>query len=167
MMKFTIFSLALLISTPTLSQALSVTHSFSDGTIARAEQVNKNFSDVVNGVNAIVYVEEALVPGHVAVGFKALNAARSSNYLNGDEKTGAYLTAFGYNALSANTTGYRNVANGNGAMQNNTSGKDNVAVGQSALKYGVSGNDNTALGALALINNNGNENTAVGRAAQF
>ena len=47
-------------------------------------------------------------------------------------------------------------------MYLNETGGSNVAVGSSALYLNASGEGNTAVGALAMVNNGGNYNTAVG-----
>ena len=83
--------------------------------------------------------------------------------------------------LSDNTTGSRNTANGEFALGSNTTGSDNTATGAEALYNNTTGADNTATGALrsrttplasrtqlpgaALLNSNGDNNTAIGTAA--
>ncbi|MCQ4138766.1 MULTISPECIES: hypothetical protein [unclassified Chryseobacterium] len=94
-----------------------------------------------------------------------------------------YNSAFGYKALSSNTTGYSNTALGNlaltknttglgntavgtDAMKENTIGTDNVAVGQASLRSNTSGIDNVAIGNGALLSSNSaNYNTAIGFSA--
>ncbi|MES2995127.1 MAG: hypothetical protein V4681_03795, partial [Patescibacteria group bacterium] len=63
------------------------------------------------------------------------------------------LSAFGYRALSANTTGLSNDAFGFQALRRNTTGTDNVAVGDSALSQTVTGSNNVAVGYQASTNN--------------
>ena len=59
-----------------------------------------------------------------AVGFQALANATDNGVLAN--------SAFGYQALLANTTGVRNTAIGTLALANSTSGNDNIAIGSSA-----------------------------------
>lgn len=70
-------------------------------------------------------------------------------------------TAFGTNALTANTTGTDNVAIGNGSLATNITGAYNTAIGTSALAANTA-NGNTAIGFNALTTNTGGDNTAVG-----
>ena len=75
-------------------------------------------------------------------------------------------TAFGTNALSANTTGANNTANGISALFANTTGDQNTASGKDALSANTTGSNNTASGKDALYSNTtGSNNTANGLAA--
>jgi hypothetical protein len=77
-------------------------------------------------------------------------------------------TAFGINALIANTTGSANIAIGQNALLTNTTAGSNTAVGVSSMRINLTGGSNTALGAESLrFNVNGNNNTAIGRNALF
>jgi trimeric autotransporter adhesin len=79
---------------------------------------------------------------------------------------GCSNTAFGYEALDANTTGSDNTACGAFTLINNTTGGFNTAVGSAALESNDLGEENTATGASALISNTGgNMNTANGALA--
>lgn len=62
-------------------------------------------------------------------------------------------TAFGSQALKADTTGYSNSAFGNGALRSNLSGYQNAAIGQNALAANTTGFNNMAIGTVALSNN--------------
>ena len=74
-------------------------------------------------------------------------------------------TAFGINALKANTTGNNNTAIGDDALQANTTGSNNTAIGTNALQTN-NGSVNTAIGYLALRDNTtGANNTAIGEGA--
>jgi hypothetical protein len=76
-------------------------------------------------------------------------------------------TAYGDNALSANTTGTNNLAFGNNALQTNISGSFNLAVGSNALLNNKA-NNNMAVGASAMQNNQvGENNTAVGGSSLY
>ena len=70
-------------------------------------------------------------------------------------------TAFGRNALQANTTGNQNCAIGQNAQYSNTEGTNNTALGLSALLSNITGSNSTALGQNALYNNTGNLNTCL------
>lgn len=92
------------------------------------------------------------------------NTTGGSVFLNGDEvaalgsittkfgwrahpaNTGYANSAFGANALFANTTGYRNTAYGVFSFTNNTTGARNTGVGVHAGDANTTGNDNTAVG---------------------
>ena len=72
-------------------------------------------------------------------------------------------TAYGYDALTSNTTGAYNVGVGFDALKLSTSGQFSTAVGYSALSSNLIGSTNTAVGALALQKNvAGISNTAIG-----
>ena len=68
--------------------------------------------------------------------------------------------------LSANTSGYVNLAVGSGALNANTTGAANTAFGINSLNSSTSSNYNSAFGYQALIGNTeGSDNTGVGKAA--
>jgi hypothetical protein len=83
--------------------------------------------------------------------------------------TGSYSNtnvSFGYEALSANTSGTYNTAGGYSALKNNTTANYNTAFGANALTANLTGNENTAIGEAALASNEGGrENTAIGTGA--
>ncbi len=93
-------------------------------------------------------------------------AVGSSALANNNGTTGGPLnTAAGYNALTANTTGYSNTAVGAQALESNQSGAGNTAVGSGALDLST-GNYNTSIGyATVQSGNSGNYNTALGAEA--
>ncbi len=96
-----------------------------------------------------------------AFGYQALKA----NTAIGDD-TGTANDAFGYQALTANTTGAQNAAFGNSALLNNTTGDGNIAIGQLTLGYNTTGQRNTGIGLNAgVFNVTGGDNTSVGYAA--
>jgi len=139
-----------------ISQAITVTHTFQDATTANAAEVNQNFTDLINGVDAIVRSDNALF-NTATGGFALLN-----------NTTGGFNTASGYQALSSNTEGESNTASGYAALYTNTTGIRNTASGNYALFNNITGNHNTAVGRAALTNNTeGFSNTASGMDALF
>ena len=54
------------------AQPLAVTNTFSNNTVADATDINQNFTDIVNGVNAKI-TSLADSPFSTAVGFEALH----------------------------------------------------------------------------------------------
>ena len=94
-------------------------------------------------------------------------------------------TAFGKNALIANTTGANNTSVGFESLLNNTSGGNNTSVGYRSLYSNTTGTSNTANGIFSLygntsgisntaygwgslaLNNTGIFNTAIGESAMF
>ena len=76
---------------------------------------------------------------------------------------GAANSAFGQNALNANTSGASNSAFGETALQHNLSATGNSAFGSTALTQDTTGSENTAVGFGALATNTtGANNTALG-----
>jgi Chaperone of endosialidase len=80
--------------------------------------------------------------------------------------TGVGNSAFGRNALTANTMGSSNTAVGSAALATNNTGSNNSALGQDALVLNTSGASNSAFGRDALFtNDSGAFNTALGHNA--
>ena len=71
-------------------------------------------------------------------------------------------TAFGFDALLNNTSGYSNTAIGRNALRNNSSGNRNTAIGYQALITNTTGYCNTAVGFQAGYLFNSSNLTAVG-----
>ena len=135
-----------------------VTHSFSNNSVANADEVNQNFTDIVEGINSRLMVDLDF-PQNVAVGFNALSSVNDSIF------PGTENTAIGYLALSKTIEGYHNTAMGYEALCNNLGGIKNTAVGSFAL-HQANSLYNTAVGWGALRNTTGGEsNTALGYAA--
>ncbi|MDC0411218.1 tail fiber domain-containing protein [Luminiphilus sp.] len=156
MTKVILATFFLVFTSNAISQAITVTNTFVDGQTASAAEVNQNFTDLINGVDAIVRSDDAL--SNTATGAFAL--------LN--NTTGGFNTASGYQALSSNTEGESNTASGYAALYTNTTGIRNTASGVFALFNNITGNDNTAVGRAALYNNTeGFTNTASGMDALF
>jgi len=75
-------------------------------------------------------------------------------------------TAYGFNTLAANTTGFRNTAIGSSALDENTTGNINTAIGFGAMGEAISASNNVAVGKSALLNNlNGHYNVVLGNDA--
>ncbi|HZR81810.1 MAG TPA: tail fiber domain-containing protein [Candidatus Binatia bacterium] len=84
------------------------------------------------------------------------------------ENGGGNNTAYGFDALSRNTTGANNSAVGASSLATNSTGENNTATGVNALFFNTTGNANTAHGVDALFNNDtGGHNTADGLNALF
>jgi hypothetical protein len=93
---------------------------------------------------------------NTAFGFRALQAGLLP-------ASGQRNTAFGSQALAANTSGADNTAIGAGALTSNTTASFNTAIGYGALNANTTGTDNTAIGYGALNKNNtASKNTVVG-----
>lgn len=112
--------------------------------------------------------------GNTGLGYEALKVNQGSNnsafgYSALSANTsGYYNTAVGQQALYLNTTGHENAAIGQGNMYSNISGAYNTSAGDKALFYNVSGNNNVAIGYLAAENNTtGYSNTAIGTSALY
>ena len=80
------------------------------------------------------------------------NSAFGANALKANT-TGDSNSAFGTNALTANTTGWNNNAFGAFALTSNTTGLFNTSIGDYSMQFSTTGQWNTALGASALRNN--------------
>jgi len=122
-----------------ISQAITVTHTFQDATTASAAEVNKNFNDVVTGVNAIVQKDAQF------------NTATGADLLQ-FVTTGEANTANGYQALFNLTTGNNNTASGGKALFNNTEGNNNTAIGVDADVTTGALTNATAIGYKAKVN---------------
>ena len=87
----------------------------------------------------------------------------------GGSGNGSNNTAIGYGNLTANTTGYQNIAIGQNALQaNKPTGSQNVAVGSLAMIANTTGSYYSAVGENALGNNTtGYDNFAFGLRALY
>jgi len=106
--------------------------------------------------------------------FTLLSAGRAAAQIGNNTKfgTGALITpssnsladsAFGFEALSANSTGSFNTASGLQALGANGTGSHNTASGASALRFNTTGTRNTAYGNEALVSNTtGTNNIGIG-----
>ena len=139
------------------AQPLAVTNTFSNTTVADADQVNQNFSDIETWINGYIIVQGA----NTALGYQAL--INTNTLANG---SGDYNTAAGASALRDNTTGPFNTAIGAGALLVNATAGSNTAIGVLALSSNQLGDENTAIGARTLLSNvYGRYNTAIGSGA--
>ncbi len=94
----------------------------------------------------------------------ASNSAFGSQALYANS-TGANNSAFGYNALRTNSTGSKGSAFGSGALYTNLGGLNNSAFGYQALYANANANYNSAFGYMALSGSTGNNNSAFGMEA--
>lgn len=91
------------------------------------------------------------------------NTSFGKGTLNSGSFSGIENTAFGTNALNANTSGQGNTGVGINSLLNNLTGNWNVAEGWNTLNNNSSGTHNVAVGCTALgSNQTGNDNTAIG-----
>ena len=118
-MRFLI--LLLFFASSVSAQPLAVTHTFSNNTVADATEINQNFTDIVNGVNARLKTDNGS-PYNTAVGFESLS----------NTTTGSYNTASGSSALFSNTTGSQNTAIGHGANVTAVNLENATAIGYNA-----------------------------------
>jgi hypothetical protein len=118
-------------------------------------------------------------------GTSETNAFLGKDVFGNLNNAGNQLTAMGWRALYANTTGYANTAIGTTAMTSNTRGNNNTAIGADALFSNTTGITNTAIGLYAsrsnttgagnvslgvdtnIYNTTGNGNTAAGTQALY
>ena len=102
---------------------------------------NSTQGDIV----AVGYLAAAALTGNNQTTVVGSNAFKSSTLANGD--------AFGYQALTANTTGSNNSAFAYRALYSNTTGASNSAFGNGALYSNTTASNNTAVGYQAGYNN--------------
>jgi len=112
---------------------------------------NSTQGDIV----AVGYLAAAALTGNNQTTVVGSNAFKSSTLANGD--------AFGYQALTANTTGSNNSAFAYRALYSNTTGASNSAFGNGALYSNTTASNNTAVGYQAgYTNSTGTRNTFIG-----
>ncbi len=112
-----------------------------------------NTTDVILDVNGYFAAESYAGNESTAVG-------------SGASALGNENSAFGFDALSINSTGAQNTAMGALALSTNASGHNNVAMGFGALASNTTGSANTALGTQALLTSQiGVDNIAIGFSA--
>ena len=124
-------------------------------------------SDTSAFYSAVQFTASISVDPDATINGLTVGKGGSSNYYN---------TAFGINALYANTTGSANVGLGYQALYTNSSGANNVAIGSDALRSNTTASNNVAIGYHTLYNTKPvtnedgtittpNDNTAVGTEA--
>ena len=90
------------------------------------------------------------------------NVALGDQALDDGSLSGAYNTAIGHKALTANTSGASNTSVGRTSLVSNATGSNNTAVGMDSLAN-VTGSDNTAIGKDAGKQiTSGQKNTIIG-----
>jgi hypothetical protein len=95
---------------------------------------------------------------NTAFGYHALN----SNIVS-EADYSTFLSAFGWGALTSNTTGWGNTAHGAGSLYSNTTGDINNGLGVFSLISNTTGAFNTAIGSFSLSGNTtGSFNIATG-----
>ncbi len=99
------------------------------------------------------------------IDYVSSKANTSFGYLAMKSNTAAGNSAFGYQSMPANTSGFANTAMGQYSLNLNVDGNSNTALGSEALRQNVSGFFNTSVGQASLAGSKGNDNTAVGRYA--
>lgn len=143
----------------TLSQAtgyLSLDKSF-----VLPNTINSTIGVIYKNANRFIhdYVPVGADGWNTFVGINAGNFTMTAPF----SYNSSYNSAFGYQSLSSNTTGYFNTAMGFNSLYLNSTGYWNTAVGSSSLATNSSGYENTALGLGTLyLNTSGYDNTAIG-----
>jgi hypothetical protein len=134
-----------------------------NGTAASAPAGAAGYARIANDLGQLTFFANgAYFPIGFGAGGSTTNTAAGLAAL--DSNTGTNNTAFGNNALTANTTGVENTATGSNALAANTTGCQNTATGANALAANQTGVANTAAGFNALAaNTTGNLNVAIGR----
>ena len=96
---------------------------------------------------------------------EVVSSLTNTTFGNGQSITssGTYNSAYGFNALHANTSGNNNTAIGAYTLNTNTFGMNNTGIGYNSLNSNTTGQYNTAIGNNSLnANTLGQYNTAVG-----
>jgi hypothetical protein len=173
---FSIIALSVLASSLASADEVVIPHTFSNGQVADATDVNANFKALADESNTNNTRIGVLEGGKFTTPFLSLsNNDKGTNSTLFGYEAGFNLavaseknSAFGYKALSFNTTGNANTATGSLALYFNTTGSDNTANGNQALQSNSTGEGNTANGSQSLIfNTEGRNNTANGRKALY
>lgn len=149
-------------------------YAIDEQTVLQASSTNKTTA-VGQGALAS-YISQSATAGETAVGYQALGNATSSpdDTAVGYQalKSSAVLlsgggnSAFGWTALTVNSTGSNESAFGNVALSKNTTGGSNSAFGSNALANNTTGASNVAMGFNAKgANTTGGNNVAIGIAA--
>jgi len=144
------------------------------GGVFRLEATTTSTTGVITkGANRFIHnFQHPTGGGAVPVGLNTFVGELAGNFTTGSTATETYhssaLTAVGYQALQANTTGYYNTASGYQALYTNSTGSSNTASGTQALYTNSTGSSNTASGYAALnANSTGSYNTANGYLALY
>lgn len=177
-MRFSSWIILILIFTFSATYADPVTapNTLSNGTVADADDVNANFTALVDESNENDIRIGLLEDGKFTTPNISLsnNDAGINNTLFGVgvggniASGGRYNSAFGHQALFSNTTGSYNSAFGRSALYQNTTGDFNTASGYQSLYSNTTGSRNTASGYRSLYNTTtGDSNTASGFQALY
>ena len=126
-----------------------------------AGNINDNIV-IGSGFSANTTGDRSVVMGYGALAvMSTVSRSTAVGYRVGANST-IEITAFGYRALFANTTGTSNTAFGNGALEANTTGAHNTAFGYSTLSQNTTGTRNIAVGNYALAYKNVSDSIAIG-----
>jgi hypothetical protein len=112
---------------------------------------------------------------NTAVGYQAGSsnttggaAITAFGYQAGKANTSGFVSAFGFVALAANTTGANNAAFGAVTLAGNTTGSFNTGIGDNALASNTTASNNTAVGYQAgYTNSTGANNVFLGGVAGY
>ena len=126
-----------------------------------AGNINDNIV-IGSGFSANTTGDRSVVMGYGALAvMSTVSRSTAVGYRVGANST-IEITAFGYRALFANTTGTSNTAFGNAALEANTTGAHNTAFGYSTLSQNTTGTRNIAVGNYALAYKNVSDSIAIG-----
>lgn len=149
------------------SQILSVPYALYAKSAANG--FSGNYDDLINRptiLNSSLWT--------TATGYMSLNAnSGESNTAYGyqslySNSSGYNNTATGIQSLWNNTTGFNNTANGAWTLMNNTTGNSNTAIGYNALSANITGYSNTGAGTWSLYSNtSGYHNTGFGQSTLY
>jgi len=127
-----------------------------DGTTLTANKVTSTNDASIHGLT--VGLGGGSVATNTAFGYSALTSNTSGNR----------NTAIGYFSTIYNTTGVSNTALGISSLYTNTTGNNNVAIGDGAVTSNTTGSNNIGIGVSALqANTTASNNTAVGYQAAY
>ena len=132
--------------------SITITQTFTlDGTLTLADTTTSTTGVVLKGANSFIHnFHHPTGDSAIPVGRNTFVGELAGNFTTGSTAAatynGSYLTAVGYQALQANTTGFDNSAVGYAALYSNTTGYGNSGLGPYVLYANTTGYENSALG---------------------